>query len=173
LARAIATELDLPGEFIYYLEFAALMHDIGKIAIDESLLKKPGKLTPQEFETIKKHPELGYKILEAVERGNIDDVGLCFDQHWEYKKKISTQMSNPRFDEIYSLAKQSGALGGKISGAGGGGFFTFYVPKNHADFRVAMKKNGLREMRYHFDFEGSKVLVDLEIVYGLLIPKLY
>lgn len=66
LARAMATELDLPNEFIYYLEFAALMHDIGKIAIDEQLLKKPGKLTPQEFETIKKHPELGYKILSPV-----------------------------------------------------------------------------------------------------------
>lgn len=66
LAHAIALELELPNEFIYYLEFAALMHDIGKIAIDEALLRKPGKLTPQEFETIKKHPELGYKILSPV-----------------------------------------------------------------------------------------------------------
>ncbi len=66
LARAIAEEMELPEEFIYYLEFAALMHDIGKIAIDESLLKKAGKLTDQEFEIIKKHPELGYKILAPV-----------------------------------------------------------------------------------------------------------
>src|SRR6185436_648168 len=48
------------------LEFAALLHDIGKIAIDEQVLKKPGKLTPQEFELVKKHPELGYKILAPV-----------------------------------------------------------------------------------------------------------
>jgi HD-GYP domain-containing protein (c-di-GMP phosphodiesterase class II) len=66
LARATARELSLPDEFIYYLEFAALMHDIGKIAIDESLLKKPGKLTPQEFEIIKKHPEFGHRILAPV-----------------------------------------------------------------------------------------------------------
>jgi HD-GYP domain-containing protein (c-di-GMP phosphodiesterase class II) len=66
LARATARELSLPDEFIYYLEFAALMHDIGKIAIDESLLKKPGKLTPQEFEILKKHPEFGHKILAPV-----------------------------------------------------------------------------------------------------------
>lgn len=66
LARAIATELDMPEEFIYYLEFAALMHDIGKIVIDEQLLRKPGKLTPQEFEIIKKHPEFGHKILAPV-----------------------------------------------------------------------------------------------------------
>jgi HD-GYP domain-containing protein (c-di-GMP phosphodiesterase class II) len=66
LARAMARELDLPDEFIYYLEFAALMHDIGKIGIEESILKKPGKLTPQEFEIMKKHPEMGHKILAPV-----------------------------------------------------------------------------------------------------------
>lgn len=66
LARAIAKELELPDEFVYYLEFAALMHDIGKIAIDDQLLKKPGKLTPQEFEIIKKHPEMGHRILAPV-----------------------------------------------------------------------------------------------------------
>ena len=66
LARAIGQELEMPEEFIYYLEFAALMHDIGNIAIDEQLLKKPGKLTEQEMEIVKKHPELGYKILAPV-----------------------------------------------------------------------------------------------------------
>jgi HD-GYP domain-containing protein (c-di-GMP phosphodiesterase class II) len=66
LARAIGRELHMPDEFIYYLEFAALMHDIGKIGIDESLLKKPGKLTAEEFAIIKKHPELGHKILAPV-----------------------------------------------------------------------------------------------------------
>jgi HD-GYP domain-containing protein (c-di-GMP phosphodiesterase class II) len=66
LARLIGQELEMPEEFIYYLEFAALMHDIGNIAIDEQLLKKPGKLTEQEMEIVKKHPELGYKILAPV-----------------------------------------------------------------------------------------------------------
>jgi len=105
--------------------------------------------------------EIGYKILEAAESGNITDIGLLFDKHWQYKKKISTKMSNPHFDEIYKIAKQNGALGGKISGAGGGGFFLFYVEENHTKFREIMKKLGLREMRYRFDFEGSKVLVNL------------
>jgi len=104
--------------------------------------------------------EIGYKILAAVESGNITDVGLLFDKHWEFKKKISAKMSNPRFDEIYSIAKQNGALGGKISGAGGGGFFVFYVENNQSKFRQVMKSLGLREMRYRFDFEGTKVLVN-------------
>lgn len=104
--------------------------------------------------------EIGYKILEAVESGNLTDVGLLFDKHWQYKKRISAKMSNSRFDEIYRIAKENGALGGKISGAGGGGFFAFYVEGNHTKFRETMKKLGLREMRYRFDFEGTKVLVN-------------
>jgi D-glycero-alpha-D-manno-heptose-7-phosphate kinase len=104
--------------------------------------------------------EIGYKVLEGVESGNITDVGLLFDKHWQYKKRISTKISNPWFDKIYELAKQNGALGGKISGAGGGGFFLFYVEENHSKFREAMKNLGLREMRYRFDLEGTKILVN-------------
>ena len=104
--------------------------------------------------------ELGYQILEAAETGNIDEIGKKFDAHWQHKKKISVKMTNPEFDKIYTTALASGALGGKISGAGGGGFFTFYVPGNQRKFRDIMRGFGLREMRYRFDFEGSKVLVD-------------
>lgn len=104
--------------------------------------------------------DLGYKILDAAETGNISNIGLMFDQHWQYKKRISKKMTNPHFDEIYEIAKANGALGGKISGAGGGGFFLFYVEEKQGKFRDEMKKLGLREMRYRFDFEGSKILVN-------------
>ena len=69
-------------------------------------------------------------------------------------------MSNPHFDEIYKTAKENGALGGKICGAGAGGFFAFYVENQHTKFREAIKRFGLKEMRYRFDFEGTKVLVN-------------
>src|SRR3989344_6187729 len=105
--------------------------------------------------------ELGYETLEAAEEGNIDEIGKKFHAHWQHKKKISTKMSNPEFDKIYNVALANGALGGKISGAGGGGFFAFYVPGNRRLFREAMKNFGLREMGYHFDFGGSKVIADL------------
>ncbi len=104
--------------------------------------------------------ELGHGILEAVEAGNLDEVGRKFHAHWQYKKKISSKMTNPELDKIYDAALRHGALGGKISGAGGGGFFTFYIPGDQREFRQAMKELGLRELRYRFDFEGSKVLVD-------------
>ena len=67
-------------------------------------------------------------------------------------------MSNPMIDKWYQLAMDNGAIGGKLVGAGGGGFFTFYYEENQTKLRKAMNKAGLRELIYDFDFEGTKVL---------------
>jgi len=138
--------------------YTSTQRDANHILAEQSSGASSGK--KDVVESMHYIKEIGYKILAAVESGNITDVGLLFDKHWEFKKKISAKMSNPRFDEIYSIAKQNGALGGKISGAGGGGFFVFYVENNQSKFRQVMKTLGLREMRYRFDFEGTKVLVN-------------
>lgn len=122
-----------------------------------SALKENKKEVTDSMHYIK---ELGYEILEAVESGNITEVGRLFDAHWTHKKKLASGITNEKFDRIYETAKQNGALGGKISGAGGGGFFTFYIEDNKKKLRGAMRGLGLREMSYRFDFEGSKVLVD-------------
>jgi len=105
--------------------------------------------------------EMGQRIREMIERGNLTDFGLALDQHWQTKKKLSPRISNPRFDQLYELAKENGALGGKISGAGGGGFFIFYTESRYNQLREALRAAGLREMRYQFDFDGTKVLVNL------------
>jgi len=105
--------------------------------------------------------EMGYHPLEMIEQGNLTRFGLMLDQHWQAKKKLSSRVSNPRFDALYQLGKDNGALGGKISGAGGGGFFVFYIEKSHQRLRDAMRAAGLREMRFRFDFEGTKVMANL------------
>ena len=79
---------------------------------------------------------------------------------WKYKKKLAKGITNPEFDRIYDIAKNHGALGGKISGAGGGGFFTFYCENNKDQLRSAMKSEGLRELLFDFDFEGTKILAN-------------
>ena len=104
--------------------------------------------------------ESGYKIVEIVESGNINELGKMFDEHWHYKKKLAKGITNPDFDRIYELAKKNGALGGKISGAGGGGFFTFYCEDNQDKLRSAMMSEGLRELKFDFDFEGTKILAN-------------
>lgn len=105
--------------------------------------------------------ELGYRIKEALENGDLDCFGNLLHEHWENKKRRSGKISNPKIDEWYQIAREHGALGGKIMGAGGGGFFMFYCPNNKKiKVRQALAEAGLRELPYDFDFEGTKVLVN-------------
>ena len=105
--------------------------------------------------------ELGYQIKEALQEGDLEHFGRLLDEHWQNKKRRSGGISDPQIDRWYDIARENGAAGGKIMGAGGGGFFMFYCPNNHkAQLRQALSSAGLREMPYDFDFEGSKVLVN-------------
>lgn len=146
------------------LQRSMLIFFTGKTRNADDILREQEKSVQQQKKDVvdSMHfiKDLGSQILEAVEAGNLDEVGKKFHEHWQYKKRISSQMSNPQFDRIYDAARENGALGGKISGAGGGGFFTFYVPQNQRGFREKMREFNLREMRYHFDLEGTKVLTD-------------
>jgi D-glycero-alpha-D-manno-heptose-7-phosphate kinase len=105
--------------------------------------------------------EIGWQVKEALETADLRRFGELLDQHWQSKKRLSKRVSSDRFDSLYQMAKASGALGGKIMGAGGGGFFMFYC-ENHdkARLREAMAVQGLKEMRFAIDYEGSKVLVN-------------
>ena len=105
--------------------------------------------------------EIGFRVKEALETGNLRRFGELLDQHWQSKKRLSTRVSSDRIDRLYELARRNGALGGKIMGAGGGGFFMFCCDNhNKARLREAMATEGLRDMRFAIDFEGSKVLVN-------------
>ncbi len=101
---------------------------------------------------------IGREIQEALERGDTRRFGDLMNTHWEHKKRRSSQMSNARINEWYDLAMRSGALGGKLIGAGGGGFLLFYA-EERARLRQAMSAAGLQEVRFRFDFEGTKVVI--------------
>ena len=136
----------------------------GKQRLNKNILGQQNKSTQknekQVLDSLHYIKESGYKILEIVESGNITELGIMFDEHWKYKKKLAKGITNPTFDKIYEAAKKNGAIGGKLSGAGGGGFFTFYSEDKQTQLRAVMKKMGLRELRYDFDFEGTKVLAN-------------
>ncbi len=105
--------------------------------------------------------DLGYRIRDALLAGELDAFGRLLDEHWQNKKRRSSRISSSRIDEWYELARSAGALGGKVMGAGGGGFLMFYCPqKRKQGVRKAMESVGLPELRYDFDFEGAKVLVN-------------
>jgi D-glycero-alpha-D-manno-heptose-7-phosphate kinase len=112
-------------------------------------------------ESLHRTKELGYRIKETLQEGDLERFGLLLDEHWQNKKRRSGKISDARLDHIYDAAKNCGALGGKIMGAGGGGFFMFYCGnQSKARVRKALKEEGLREMAYDFDFDGAKVLVN-------------
>jgi D-glycero-alpha-D-manno-heptose-7-phosphate kinase len=102
--------------------------------------------------------ELGLRSRAALEGGNLVRFGELMHEHWEHKKRRSLMMSNEQIDEWYQLARSSGAVGGKLVGAGGGGFLMFYATDRNL-LRHAMKKAGLEEVRFKFDFEGTKLIL--------------
>jgi len=101
--------------------------------------------------------ELGYKSLECLESGNLDEFARLMDIHWQRKKIRSSGMSNSHINDWYDYAMANGALGGKLIGAGGGGFLMFYAADKRK-LRHAMREKGLQEVRFRFDFEGTKVI---------------
>jgi D-glycero-alpha-D-manno-heptose-7-phosphate kinase len=106
--------------------------------------------------------ELGYRVKAAIQTDDLEGFGYLMNEHWQQKKRRSTAISSPHLDELYDLGLKQGALGGKLVGAGGGGFLLFYCPAGKRDaLRSAMTKAGLREMPFDFDRFGAKVLVSL------------
>ncbi len=102
--------------------------------------------------------ELGLKSEECLKAGKLREFADLMNLHWQHKKQRSQEMTNPQIDEWYELARANGALGGKLIGAGGGGFLMFYT-EDKTRLRHALTRAGLREVRFHFDFEGTKVVV--------------
>ncbi|HXN61028.1 MAG TPA: galactokinase [Acidimicrobiales bacterium] len=102
--------------------------------------------------------ELGLEVRKALETDDPLAFGRIMDRHWQHKKERSTAMTNPAIDSFYELAMSNGAVGGKLVGAGAGGFLLFYAEDQDA-LRVALAAEGLTEVRFTFDLDGSVVLV--------------
>ncbi len=111
------------------------------------------------FHEIKK---IGEQNLKCLETGDLRKFGEYLDVHWQLKKKTSEMMTNTEVDSYYALAKSKGALGGKIVGAGGGGFLMLYSEDGHEKLREAMKAEGLIEVPFKFDFDGTRVVYEDE-----------
>lgn len=147
----------LPSDKYAELEDNLLMMYVGGEHSASEILKEQGKNLvnkKEKEEGQKKIVELTYELKEQLEKGNIDVLGEILDENWKIKKTLANGISNPKFDEWYELALKNGALGGKILGAGGSGFFLFYVPRDKQDlFRNVMEE--LPEMGFKFDHQGT------------------
>ena len=107
--------------------------------------------------TLSEMKKLAFKAKDAVIQGDFDSFGEIMHQGWELKKELASNISNCQIDEIYQAARKAGATGGKLTGAGGGGFLLLYCPVNKQD-EVRRVLNGLRELPFRFQPDGSKVI---------------
>jgi D-glycero-alpha-D-manno-heptose-7-phosphate kinase len=105
---------------------------------------------------------LGHDTRRILLSGDIDAYGEMLHEHWTNKRKLASNMSDPAIDEHYEAARKAGAVGGKLMGAGGGGFFMFYVrPGERRRVHDVLAARGLRRMRFHFDFDGARITANL------------
>lgn len=155
--------LRIPKDTLYKLEdnlllfFTGFSRNAGDILKEQDVKSKDNDKIM--FENLHFVKELGIKSKEALERGDLDEFAHLMNIHWEHKKQRSGKMSNPKIDEWYDLAMKNGAIGGKLIGAGGGGFLMFYT-KDRERLVSALEKEGLKEVRFRFDFEGSRTLIN-------------
>jgi D-glycero-alpha-D-manno-heptose-7-phosphate kinase len=157
-----AWPLKISEETLYNLEDNLLLFFTGYSRSASKILKEQNDKTrtadPSMIDNLHFVKDIGLKSAGALERGDLHEFAGYMDLHWERKKERSGGMTNPQINEWYDLAKANGALGGKLIGAGGGGFLMFYAEEK-GRLRRAMAGLGLPELRFRFDFEGTRVVV--------------
>jgi D-glycero-alpha-D-manno-heptose-7-phosphate kinase len=157
-----AWPLKIDTETLYNLEDNLLLFFTGYSRSASSILKEQDDKSKSREQSMVDNlhfvKELGYQSMEALESGDLRRFADLMNVHWEHKKQRSGAMSNGDIDRWYELAREHGALGGKLIGAGGGGFLMFYA-EDKVRLRRAMAHTGLKEVRFRFDFEGTKALL--------------
>ena len=156
-----AGPLKIDRETLYNLEDNLLLFFTGYARSASDVLREQDTKSKQNDRAMIANlhfvKELGRASQEALEAGDLAKFAELMNAHWEHKKQRSANMTNDQIDQWYQLARQHGALGGKLIGAGGGGFLMFYA-EDKISLRHAMRQAGLQEVRFRFDFEGTKVI---------------
>ncbi len=160
--RVEAWPLNISEETLFNLEDNLLLFFTGYSRSASAILKEQDDRSKSADKTMVDNLHfvkgLAEQSKKALEGGNLGEFARLMDVHWRYKKERSNVMSNEGINSWYEVAMNNGALGGKLIGAGGGGFLMFYA-EDKAALRHALREQGLAEVRFRFDFEGTKTLV--------------
>lgn len=157
--------LPVSAELVETLENNLLLfYTHGTRDATEILARQDGATKKKDVNVVgnlKEIKDIGLEIRDEIVKGNLRRFAELMDVHWATKKRLSRGITNPQIDAWYELARRNGAIGGKISGAGGGGFLMMYCEEKKSQLREAMRSAGLRELNFRFEFEGSKVIFDI------------
>jgi D-glycero-alpha-D-manno-heptose-7-phosphate kinase len=156
--RTEIVERNLAGfEDKLLMVYTGIMRDGNVILMDQSASMND----PVKFARVQRNRDRAFEAMRYIYDGDYDSVGDLFNQSWQEKKQISKDISNEIVDDIYNIAMSAGALGGKLLGAGGGGFFLFYVPNWAARCEVVWRLReypAVKPLDFKFSYEGSKVI---------------
>jgi D-glycero-alpha-D-manno-heptose-7-phosphate kinase len=154
LVISMETMFDLEDNLLLF--FTGVSRSAGSILKDQQIRSQNNE--DDMLSNLNYIKKLGFRSKGALESGNTVLFGELMNEHWEHKKLRSGGMSNPQIDDWYDLAMKNGAIGGKLVGAGGGGFLMF-MAQDRNKLRHTMSAEGLEEVRFRFDFEGTKVVM--------------
>jgi D-glycero-alpha-D-manno-heptose-7-phosphate kinase len=151
IAKEVRGELDRN----LLLFFTGIRRSSADVLADQD--KRTRALDPEMMDNLHATKQIGMESRRALERGDLEAYGALLHRHWENKRHRSRGMSNDRIDTAYQAARKAGALGGKLVGAGGGGYLLFYCP-DPKQVRACMRAQGLTEMSFSFSDEGTSCI---------------
>ncbi len=159
--------LKLSPDRVRTLEESLMLFFMGSSRSSSSILREQQNSTRRGEKTVLESlhglKEMALQMRDEMERGNFSAVGYLLDQAWDMKKRLASSVSNEEIDESYRIAKEAGALGGKVTGAGGGGFLLLFCPPDRqAEVNRRLRDRGLQQIRFHFDFQGAHILLNSE-----------
>ncbi len=162
--KVTAKELKIAEDTLSELEYGIMMFYTGiKRSASEILGKQQKRVTEDDDAVEKMHriKSIGLESKKSLEKGDLRRFGELLHEHWTVKRGVADSITNHSIDSWYSIALKNGALGGKVVGAGGGGFLMLYCEEGRRKVKAALEKEGLVEYRFRFDFQGSKVIYNI------------
>jgi len=152
--------LRMPGTSKKELEENIMIFYTGVSRKSSDILSQQSKGSSKTMENLNFIKELGFEIRDALSRGDLSTFGELLNKHWEFKKNLVNGVSNEKIDALYNLGLKKGALGGKLLGAGGGGFLLFYCEHGKESVREEMLTQGLSELNIKIDNDGVKTILN-------------
>ena len=154
--------LNLPSELRRELQQNLMLFFTGEAHDSWSILRQQEKLSKDKaVESLHQISQLAHQMHRALLKGELNQFGRLLDEAWQAKKSISGKISNPLIDELYATARENGALGGKIAGAGGGGFLLLYCePRYQSAIRGMFAQRDIPELRFEFESDGAQVVIN-------------
>jgi D-glycero-alpha-D-manno-heptose-7-phosphate kinase len=155
--RISVEKVNLHPDYRRRLNGNLMLFFTGVTRSSDKILSEQKRNIDGRWAVLRQLKNMAFVARQELEKGNLDSIGELLHESWELKKQLATQISNPAIDQMYATARKAGAIGGKITGAGGGGFLLLYCPYGKQDaVRAALSQ--LVELPFKLEHDGSKVI---------------